>query len=74
MSGEERRRPEIVDRDVAAAATLETQLIRHVADRVVDPPRDDRWCVTPDRYPDLLESALAGSTGTDGGRTPRRPH
>jgi hypothetical protein len=53
VSGAEARRPEIVDRDVDAAARVEA-LVDPIADHVVDPPIDDRSCISPARYPRLF--------------------
>jgi hypothetical protein len=53
ISGAEQRRPQLTDRDVEAAARLEVRLAPFV-DRIVDPPVDDRTCVTPERYPTLF--------------------
>jgi hypothetical protein len=57
VSGAEQRRPEIIDRDVEAASQVETALVSldGMADRIVDPPIDDRSCVAPGRYPALFD-------------------
>jgi hypothetical protein len=57
VSGAEQRRPEIIDRDVEAASQVETALVPldGMADRIVDPPIDDRSCVAPGRYPALFD-------------------
>jgi hypothetical protein len=60
VSGEEQRRTEIVARDVDAARGLEDRLLGPVADRIIDPPRRDRSCVTPDRYPELFSADGTG--------------
>ena len=54
ISGAEHRRPEIIDRDVEAAAAVEP-LLGRLVDRLVDPPIDDRTCISPSRYPHLFD-------------------
>jgi hypothetical protein len=53
ISGAEQRRPQLTARDVEAAARLDSRL-GPLADRIIDPPVDDRTCVTPARYPSLF--------------------
>lgn len=65
ISGAEQRRPEIVDGDIEAALAVEA-LLAPVADRLIDPPIDDRSCVSPERYPSLF--APSPVPEPDGGR------
>jgi hypothetical protein len=53
VSGVEQRRTELTDRDVEVASAIE-EVIDAVADRVIDPPFDDRSCVSPAHYPALF--------------------
>lgn len=51
--GGEQRRTRLAERDVEVASAIE-DLLDPVADRVVDPPVDDRSCLSPAVYPSVF--------------------